>query len=72
MKVLLTNRVYDVLKWTCLVALPAASVLTAAVGEIWGIPNITRIVLTINAFTAFLGALLGVSAARYGKTDGNG
>lgn len=72
MRFLLTNRAYDVLKWTCLVALPAVSVLTAALGEIWGLPNVARIVLTINALTAFLGALLGISTAQYKKTDGNG
>lgn len=72
MKVLLTNKAYDVLKWTCLVALPAVSALTAALGEIWGLSNVTQTVLTINALTAFLGALLGVSAAQYRRTDGNG
>ena len=71
MKVLLTNKAYDALKWVCMVALPAASALTAALGEIWGLANVTQSVLTINALTAFLGALLGVSAAQYKKNDGN-
>ena len=72
MKILLTNGVYDALKWICMVALPAASALTAALGEIWGFSGVTQAVLTINAFTAFLGALLGLSAAQYRKADGNG
>lgn len=72
MNILLTNKVYNVLKWTCLVALPAVAVLLAALGEIWGIRNVEKIVLTVNACTVFFGALLGVSAAQYKKTDGNG
>ena len=65
MKVLLTNKVYDILKWVCLIALPALAALVAAVGEIWHLPNVTQIVLTINAVAAFLGALIGVSCAHY-------
>ena len=65
MKILLTNKTYDVLKWLCLIALPALAALVAAVGEIWHIPHTTEIVLTINAIAAFLGALIGVSCAQY-------
>lgn len=71
MKVLLTNKTYDVLKWVCLIALPALAALVAAVGEIWQIPHVTQIVLTINAVAAFLGALIGVSSAQYKKELGH-
>ena len=46
MKILLSNKTYDVLKWVCLIGLPALAALVAAVGEIWHIPNVTQIVLT--------------------------
>lgn len=65
MKILLSNKTYDVLKWVCLIGLPALAALVAAVGEIWHIPNVTQIVLTINAVAAFLGTLIGVSCAQY-------
>lgn len=72
MKVLLTNKLYDVLKYLCLIGLPALATLVAALGAIWGIPNCDKIVLTINAVALFIGALIGVSSAQYAKSHGNG
>ena len=72
MKLMLENRVYDILKWICLIGLPALSVLIASLGEIWGIPHVREIVMTINAVTVFLGALIGVSTATYNKANGRG
>lgn len=71
MKLLLTNRVYDVLKWVVMIGLPAVSVLVATLGQIWGWVGVDKIVLTINAVTVFLGALIGVSTATYNKANGN-
>ena len=67
MKILLTNKTYDVLKWVVMIVLPALAALLTAVGEIWGIADMPRIVLTLNAVTAFLGAIIGVSSAQYKK-----
>lgn len=72
MKILLTNKAYDVLKWVCLIGLPALAALVAAVGEIWGVPHVREAVLTINAVAVFLGALIGVSTAAYNTENGNG
>ena len=36
MKLQFENRVYDILKWLCLIALPAASVLYSALAGVWG------------------------------------
>ena len=71
MKLMMTNKTYDVLKWICLIVLPALAVLLTAVGEIWGISDMPKIVMTLNAVTAFLGALIGVSTANYNKQHGN-
>ena len=71
MKLILSNRVYDILKWVCLIGLPAISVLVATLGQIWGWVGVDKIVLTINAVTVFLGALIGVSTATYNKANGN-
>ena len=72
MRLMLTNRAYDILKWVCLVGLPAISVLVATLGQIWGWAGVDKIVLTINAVTVFLGALIGVSCAQYKKSHENG
>lgn len=72
MKILLSNKTYDILKYVCLIGLPALATLVAALGSIWGIPNCERIVLTINAVALFIGALIGVSSAQYNKANGNG
>ena len=69
MKLMLTNRAYDILKWVCLIGLPAVSVLVATLGQIWGWAGVDKIVLTINAITVFLGALIGVSTAAYNKAN---
>ena len=68
MRILLTNRAYDILKWVCLIALPALAALLTAVGEIWSVPEMPRIVMTLNAVTAFLGAMIGLSTSTYNKT----
>ena len=72
MKLMLTNQVYDWLKWIVMIGLPAISVLVATLGQIWGWVGVDKIVLTINAVTVFLGALIGVSTAAYNKNHGNG
>ena len=68
----LNNKVYDMLKWVCLIVLPAAGTLYTAVASAWGLPYAPQIVKTIVAVEAFLGALLGVSTAQYNKGAGNG
>ena len=74
MKIQLNNKVYDLLKWVCLIVLHAAGVLYAALAGLWHWLYTTEVVGTIAAVETFLGALLGVSSAQYkGETDdGNG
>lgn len=70
MKILLKDSVYDILKWVCLIGLPALATLVSALGAIWAIPNTDKLVLTINAVALFIGALIGVSSASYNKANG--
>ena len=63
----MNNKVYDVLKWIALVALPALTTFWIAIAKIWEIPYGEPIAATITAFTALLGALLGVSSVIYAK-----
>ena len=64
----LPNKLYDVLKWVCLIALPALATLIGVLGGIWqwNIPT-EQIVATIGAIEVFLGALLGISCYEYNK-----
>ena len=58
---LLPDRVYGVLKWLALIALPAVAWLVGAVGPQWGLPHCGELVATINAVGLFVGMLIGVS-----------
>lgn len=68
---MLDNKVYNVLKWVALIALPALATLVSVVLPLWNICDegmVTAIVGTITAIGTFLGTLLGVSTAKYNKT----
>ena len=65
MKLQLNNKVYDVLKWACLLGLPALSVLYSALSGVWGWPYAKEVSMTINAVITFLGAMIGISTASY-------
>jgi hypothetical protein len=63
----LNNKVYDVLKWVALIALPAFAVFYSTVGSIWHLPNVKEISDTVIAVDVFLGALLQISSSSYRK-----
>lgn len=58
---LLSDKVYQALKWVALIALPAVAVFVQAVGPAWGLPHIDQIVTTLNALSVLVGASIGVS-----------
>lgn len=61
------NKLYDVLKWITMVALPAVTTLWLTLASIWGFPYAEPIGATLGAITVFLGALLGISSITYAK-----
>lgn len=63
----LSNRVFDVLKWIALVALPAVAVFYGAIGPVWGWYEPDKMVYTLTAIDTLLGALLGISTIQYNK-----
>ena len=65
---MLPNKVYDVLKWSCIIALPALAVLIQAVCSIWNLPYGNQLATTVTAIATFIGALLMISNANYKKT----
>ena len=66
---MLSNKVYDVLKYIALIVLPALGTLYFALAKIWGFPYGAEIVGTLPAVDAFLGALLQISTDQYNKQE---
>ena len=64
MEYIIPDKVYAVLKWVGLVALPAVAVFTGTVGMALGWEHTDVAVTIITATGALVGALLGVSTAR--------
>ena len=59
------NKFYNVIKWTVLTALPALSAFIGVIGKAYGWEGTDLAIISLNAFTLFLGALAGVSAVKY-------
>ena len=66
----MTDKMYDIMKWVAMYLLPALGTLYFALAGIWGFPYGEEIVGTITAIDTFLGVILGISTARYKKSDG--
>ena len=62
---MLSNKIYDVLKWCCILFLPALATLYKGLGGIWNWAFIEEIPQSIIVIDAFLGALLGISTIDY-------
>lgn len=63
----LSDKVYNVLKWLCLIALPALATFWGVIGKVWELPYTMQIVTTITAIGTLIGALIGVSTISYNK-----
>lgn len=65
------SKVYDVLKWICIIGLPALGALYFGLAQIWGFPYAEQIVGTLSLVETFLGAVLGISSLTYKKENVN-
>ena len=63
------NRLYDKLKWVCLIFLPALSTAYSALAGIWNLPYAEQVPATVTVVSLFLGTLLGVSSAEYNRVQ---
>ena len=64
---MLSGKVYDVLKWIAIIFLPALITFAGVVMNCFNF-QYTDIVLTIAvAFNTFLGTILGISTVQYNK-----
>lgn len=61
----MSNRANDILKYITTIGLPAVTTLWLTLASIWGFPYAEPIGATLGAVTVFLGALLGISSAKY-------
>jgi len=65
----INNKVYDVLKYLSVIALPALGTFWMVVGAVWGVPHVDEVVKTIVALATLLGALLVLSTVQYNNSD---
>ena len=63
------NRVYDVLKWICLIFLPAVAILYSAVDGVFGWGYTATVTTIISAIEAFIGSMIGISTKSYRKRN---
>lgn len=67
----MSDKAYNVLKWITMLVLPGLGTLYFALASIWGLPYGEEVTGTITAVVTFLGAVLGISTAKYNKTKNN-
>lgn len=63
----MNNKLYDILKWGALIALPATATFASTVLPAYGVDNTETIVLTITSIGTLIGTLIGVSTINYNK-----
>lgn len=66
---MLSNKVYDVMKWIAQYFIPAIGALYFGLSRIWGFPYGEEIVGTLTLIDTFLGAVLGISTVQYNKNQ---
>lgn len=65
------DKLYNILKWVCLIALPAVNVFLFAVLPVLGVEKqtVTAIVTIISAVGTLIGSLIGISTVNYYKNQ---
>lgn len=61
MNFVLNDKVYQVLKWVAILALPALGTFYFTLASIWGLPYADEVSKTCNALGTLIGVLIGVS-----------
>lgn len=64
---IIPDKIYNVLKWVCIILVPALNVFLTTIFALYHIPHIEIVVGTISAVATFAGALIGVSTKSYNK-----
>lgn len=59
---MLNSKIYEIIRWTIAIALPALGVLVVSIDSIWGLGlPAQEISLTLDAIGLFLGAIFGIN-----------
>ena len=66
---MLPNRLYDILKWVVMIAIPALTTAYVGLAAIWGWPMAEQVAKTSAVVCVLLGTLLGISTAQYNKSN---
>lgn len=66
---ILSNRLYNALKWVALIALPASATAYMGLSALWTLPNPTEVTGTVVVVEVLLGSLLGLSTAQYNRNE---
>ncbi len=69
---MISNKMYDVLKYLVIIVLPALGTLYFTLSKIWGedrIPNPEEVIGTLSAIATFGGVLLHISTKSYDNSD---
>ena len=64
---MLPNRLYDALKWICMICIPALATAYVGLSSVWGWPYADEVAKTAAVVCTLIGALLGISTAQYNK-----
>ena len=65
---IMSNKVYDTLKWIAMIGLPGLITFYGVVGATCHIPYTQEVLTIAVAFNTMLGGWLGVSNSKYNKT----
>lgn len=66
----LDNKSYNVIKWVVQVVMPAFITMVGTIGVATSWPHTELVMTVLGALTAFLGASLGLSSAKYYEDGG--
>lgn len=67
----MSNKTFDILKWVCMIVMPAVITLYTTLSTLWGWPYADLVVGSMAAVNTFVGAVLGISAINYTKAKDN-
>lgn len=65
----LPDKWYLILKWCCLICIPALATFYVALSGVWGWPYADEVAKTATAICTLIGALIGISTASYYKDE---
>lgn len=63
------NKLYNALKYTASIALPAVQLAYAGIAALWGFPHTVEVSGSIAIINTLLGTLVGVSSASYNASE---